>query len=370
MSKEFLLRRIDSLRKQIRDKDLDAVMILPGSNMRYLLDIKVESYERLVAASFSSSGIYMIIPELERERIRELAGDLEIEFFEYSDAEGPKDVLANLLVELGASSLGIEGSAPYKTIRMIKDIEPKLDIQLIDDLLYELRMIKDDEEIKRLKKAQEIDIEGLIYGASVAKVGMNELELKREIENKLFDLGAESIPFCLVQSGPNTALPHGESTKRRISEGDLVLMDVGVNYEGYVADITRTIVIGKPTNLQKKIYSIVKNAQETAISYIKPGVAAEEIDKVARGIISGEGYGDNFIHRTGHGIGLDVHEEPFIREGNKLRLKRGMVFTVEPGIYLPGEFGVRIEDNLIVTENGAINLTRLDKELKGRLDHI
>jgi len=165
-----------------------------------------------------------------------------------------------------------------------------------------------------------------------------------------------------VLSGPKSALPHGVSGKRKIKKGDIVLFDMYCIYQGYYADITRQVVVGSPTEEQKRIYEIVLEAQKEAIEAVRPGITAEDIDKVARNKIVEAGYGSQFTHRTGHGIGLEGHEEPYIMQGNKMLLKPGMTFTIEPGIYLVNKFGIRIEDTVVVTENGVEDITKFEKE--------
>jgi Xaa-Pro aminopeptidase len=177
--------------------------------------------------------------------------------------------------------------------------------------------------------------------------------------------GAEGVAFeTLVASGPNSALPHYRAGQRRIQAGDVVVLDFGCRVHGYCSDITRTVACEKPSREIEAVYEIVKDAQERAAQAVKPGVAAEEIDRAARAYITRVGYGEHFIHRTGHGIGLEVHEAPYINEGNHLQLEEGMTFSVEPGIYLPGRFGIRLEDIVVVTESGARRLNNCTHDLQ------
>jgi Xaa-Pro dipeptidase len=189
------------------------------------------------------------------------------------------------------------------------------------------------------------------------------LAISSQIERKIKESGGESVPFCLVLSGANSALPHGETSNRKVSENDVVLMDVGAVYGGYYGDLTRTIFVGEATKKEKDIYDVVDQAQETAIRCVRPGIKAEEVDAAARKVMENAGYGKYFTHRTGHGIGLEVHEEPYIVQGNKTMLKPGMTFTIEPGIYFFKKFGVRIEDNIAVSQTKGRMLSRISKEL-------
>jgi Xaa-Pro aminopeptidase len=177
--------------------------------------------------------------------------------------------------------------------------------------------------------------------------------------------GAEGVAFeTLVASGPNSALPHHRAGGRKIDRGDVVILDYGCRVGGYCSDITRTVVCGKATEEVKKVYEVVRRAQERGVKAVKKGAEAKEIDRAARSEIDGAGYGEYFIHRTGHGIGIDVHEEPYIVEGNALLLEEGMAFSVEPGIYIPGRFGVRIEDIVVVGMDGAERMNNAGHSLE------
>jgi Xaa-Pro dipeptidase len=217
--------------------------------------------------------------------------------------------------------------------------------------------------LKRMEKAASIVAEGIKAGIDFIKPGVSELAISFQIEKNIKENGGESVPFCSVLSGSNSALPHGKTSKRKVRRKDIVLMDVGGVYEGYHADITRTVFVGKATKMQTKVYEIVAKAQEAAIETVKANVKAEEVDRAARRIIEDAGYGEHFIHRTGHGLGLDVHEEPYIVPGNKTVLRPGMTFTIEPGIYLAGKFGVRVEDDIAVSTSEVRLLSSLSREL-------
>jgi Xaa-Pro aminopeptidase len=214
-----------------------------------------------------------------------------------------------------------------------------------------------------IEKAAGIVAEGIEAGIEFTKPGVTELAISSQIERTIKETGGESVPFCLVLSGANSALPHGETSNRKVSEKDVVLMDVGAVYEGYHGDLTRTVFVGKATKKEKEIYHVVAQAQETAIRCVRPKIKAEEVDAAARKVIENAGYGKYFTHRTGHGLGLEVHEEPYIVQGNKTMLKPGMAFTIEPGIYFFEKFGVRIEDNMAVSQTKGRKLSRISKEL-------
>jgi len=356
------LNRIKRFRDILKHRNIDAALIVPGPNLRYFIGYKVEALERLLILLISSQfkDLNLIVPMLEYERAKSInIKDLNI--INYSDEEDPYRTLTNLLKDLKAYKVGVEGSMPFRIA--YKLLKGGFNLVEIDDLIYSMRITKDNYEIEMLRKASRVNEEAIREGFRNLKSSISEKELKRIIEERAEELGAEEIPFCIVQSGPNTAIPHAESSNRKIELGDVVLFDVGVRVEGYVSDITRTIVLGEPRSRHRLIYNIVKRAQEKAIEMVRPGVEAETIDLAARNLIEAEGYGKYFIHRTGHGLGLEIHEEPYIRIGNRTVLKEGMVFTIEPGIYIPGEFGVRIEDDIVVTKDGYENLTKLSKDI-------
>ena len=198
----------------------------------------------------------------------------------------------------------------------------------------------------------------------ILKPGKTEIEASFEMKKALTDLGETEIDFCGVQSGPNSAIPHSSTSNRSMTSGDMVVVDISCTDEsGYYADFTRTYSLGKASELQKKVYDVVKEAQSLGVMTSRPNIAAKAVDSVTRTVIEKAGYGEYFVHRTGHGLGLEVHEAPWINDSNSSRLRSGMVFTVEPGIYLPGKFGVRIEDNVVLTPSGNENLTHVNHDL-------
>lgn len=238
-----------------------------------------------------------------------------------------------------------------------------LEVKETSEIFGKLRSIKSADEIELIKKATGITIKGIKAGIEAIKVGVSELSVAFEIEREIKESGGESVPFCIVLSGENSALPHGSTSSRKIEKGDSVVMDIGATYKGYYADITRTVFVGKAGEEQKRIYNMVLKAQESAVNLVRPKVKACQVDAAARKIIEEAGYGKFFTHRTGHGLGLEVHEEPYISQQNEIALEPGMTFTIEPGIYLPGSFGVRIEDNIVVTVKGKEVLTKMPKDL-------
>lgn len=357
--------RIKRFTRSLADMEIDAGLICSDTNMLYLSGYAGISLERLIALiTFShNERTYLITPKLERKRAEENCRLESVEIISYDDSEDPAKLLATLISKNGATRIGIEETIQYKYVNALSKHEPKIVFKPITEVLYSMRIVKSQAEIDILEKAAEINIQVLIEAIHSVKRGLSERRLMRQIEDTAFDLGADEVPFALVQSGRNSALPHQEPTDKVIEDGDIVVLDIGVRYGGYYSDLTRTVACGSPSPLQTHIHSVVLEAQQKALNTIKSGVRAELIDAAAREVIAEAGFGEYFIHRTGHGLGLEVHEPPYIRAGNAEAVREGMVFTVEPGIYLPEKFGVRIEDNIVVTQGGYINLAPLPKSL-------
>ena len=354
--------RIRKFTKHIADLGIDASLITSRVNAAYLTGLLIETYERFSGVVVCSSGEYaLIVPKLDEERVRGFRA------FTYSDEEGPAKALRNALGTCGnVKVLGIEGSMPIKHLWLIEKILGRTEYKPIDDVLLSLRSVKDDDEVAKIKVAVKAIEDALIdVIENFLKPNVTEAEVSSRIASILMSEGLEPGDI-LVQSGTNTAIPHAKPSRRRINKGDVVVIDVSARYEGYFGDLTRTVALGEPPREYLKIYSIVKEAHDEAIRRVKEGATAGEVDEAARSVITREGYGSYFIHRTGHGLGLEVHEEPYIVSGSNYRLVKGNVFTVEPGIYLPGLFGVRIESDVAVGQDPII----LDKYFPDPVKHL
>ncbi|MER3601698.1 MAG: aminopeptidase P family protein [Nitrososphaerota archaeon] len=358
--------RLLALREKALSEGLDGVLLLPGPNMRYFLGVSTESYERLTIALLSFKGSSSIlVPRLDLERVGEQLAVGEMELFSYGDDEDPWLKVASMLSRAGLEkgTVGVEGTMPFKVLTRLRVLGEGLALREIDPVFYELRAVKEEAELAAHRRASAILQEAFMATLADLREGMEEREAAFLFRKRALELGAESVPFCLVQSGPDGAKPHLGPTARRIGRGEPVVFDAGVTYDGYYADVTRTVCLGDPGDEAEKIFEAVLEAQSRALEQVGPGVKAEQLDRAARGVIARRGYAQYFIHRTGHGLGLEVHEEPYIREGSPTILKAGMIFTVEPGIYLPGRFGMRLEDDVVVTKAGCENLTYLPKSL-------
>ncbi len=266
--------------------------------------------------------------------------------------------------EFGIHALGFEEE--YITAGELARFQNDLKAELVpyNEKIYAFRAVKEEWELDRLRKAQRIADAALLETLPRLKVGMTELEAQAELIYCMYKNGAQGLSFDpIVVSGPNTSLPHGVAGNRVIQEGDFLTMDFGVLYQGYCSDTTRTVAFGYATEEMRKVYNVVLKAQREAIAATKAGVTGKMIDGIARQVITDAGYGDYFGHSYGHGVGLEIHEAPNMNMRNDQILPAGAVCSAEPGIYLPGKFGVRIEDVTILTADGCENLTKLPKEL-------
>lgn len=358
-------KRVNKLRKIGRTAGINAFLINSEKNMRYFAGFSVLSLERFagIIIPVENHTPILVVSKLEAEKAKEYSAFRDVR--SYEDSENPAILLKRIIKEqkLEEAIFGVEWTLPFKFYRMLNECSPQIRVKDASNLFSQLRSIKSAEELEKIKRAASIVAKGIKTGIESIQPGVSELSISFEIEKTIKQSGGESVPFCLVLSGSNSALPHGETSNRKINKKDVVLMDVGAVYKGYYADLTRTLFVGEATKIQRKIYETVLKAQEVAIKAVKPNIKAEQVDMTARKIIEDSGYGRYFTHRTGHGLGLEVHEEPYITSGNKTVLRRGMTFTIEPGIYLPGKFGVRIEDDIAVSETRGELLSNLCKEI-------
>jgi len=356
--------RIEALKKEGKKVQIDAFLVTSEKNMRYFAGFSTLAIERFAGIVIPvRMGLpVVIVPRLEETKAKK--SPLR-KIISYSDSESPALLLKKVVKELKLekATLGIEGTLPFKFYQMVVATSSKIRTKDASNLFSQLRCVKSEQELGMIEKAADIVAEGIKAGIEFTKPGETELAISNQIERTIKESGGESVPFCLVLSGPNSALPHGETSNRKVSEKDVVLMDVGAVYEGYYGDLTRTIFVREATRKQREIYQVVAQAQEAAIRRVKPNIRAEEVDAAARRVIEKAGYGEFFTHRTGHGLGLEVHEEPYIVQGNKTTLRPGMAFTIEPGIYFFEKFGVRIEDNIAVSQTKAKMLSHISKEL-------
>jgi Xaa-Pro dipeptidase len=360
--------RFDKLRRIVRKAGLDVAALVPGPNLFYLTGLAFHLMERPLILLVPAEGDpAVIIPALEVQKTT-AAVSFPIRIFSYSDTEGHLPAFEQACQTLGLAGkrIGVEG-LKMRVVegQLFQRYAPGCTIDAADETLMWLRMHKDATEIARMRLAIGISEAALDETLAGVHSGMTERRITTLLLGAMAKAGSEANAFePIVLSGPNSALPHGIPSERVLQDGDLLLFDYGAVFSGYMADITRTFAVGEVDPELVKVYETVLAANLAGIRAAKPGVPAQEVDRAARKVIADAGYGEYFLHRTGHGLGIDAHEGPYIREGNAQLLEPGMVFTVEPGIYLPGKGGVRIEDDVLVTATGVDVLTSYSKSLR------
>jgi Xaa-Pro dipeptidase len=356
--------RIDKLRAI---GGVDAIAIVPGTNMQYFTGLDVHLSERPIVALFTDDGLSVIIPRLEAQKVTARA-ELEAQTFVWTDEEGYEGAFARAIDELGlrGKTLGVDGMTMRLTEWLaFAALDSTLKVKPVESELIRIRAHKMPDEIAAMRRAVAISEAALGQLLAEIQPGMTEKAIAARLTALMMEGGADELAFpSLVQTGPNSANPHGSSTDRVLQKDEFLLIDYGCKVDGYPADITRTFCLGTPSDEMRKIYDTVLRANEAAKAAAKPGVPCGDVDRAARQAIEAAGYGEYFIHRTGHGLGLDVHEPvPQIAGNIDYPLEPGMTFTIEPGIYVPGLGGVRIEDNVLVTENGLDVLTSYPRTL-------
>ncbi|MFN2105206.1 MAG: M24 family metallopeptidase [Candidatus Promineifilaceae bacterium] len=360
-------KRLNNLRAKMAEQKMHGVALVPGPNMVYFSGIHAHLSERpIVLFVPADEEPLIIIPTLEAMKAR-AAGIADDRIFDWSDQEWFEGAFEAAATKLALSnwSMGVESlyMRVLESQQLIKSA-PGLEIVPVDGAISTLRGIKDSDELATMERAVAAAEKAMAALLPRIRAGMTELQIASMLTQELSNAGAETVAFGpIVASGPNSAIPHAVPTERIVQEGDLLLFDWGAYVDGYASDITRTYAVGEIDPQLKEIYESVRLANEAGKNAIRPGAEAQEVDRAARRVIEDAGYGNLFIHRTGHGLGLEVHEEPSLVEGNQSRLQAGNTFTVEPGIYLDGRGGVRIEDDVLVTTDGHRSLTSLPREL-------
>lgn len=343
---------------------LAGLVITPGYDLRYLTGSAAQTFERLTALVLPADGEpTVVLPKLELATLNHSAiPELAVRVRDWVDGDDPYAVVAEALGG-GPARIAVTDSMPALHLLPLAGLLGEMPV-LATDVLRRLRMVKDAAEIDALRKA----------GAAIDRVharvpeflvaGRTEADVAADIAEAIVAEGHTEVAFIIVGSGPHGADPHHECSDRELRAGDIVVVDIGGPYTpGYHSDCTRTYSLGEPDPEIARRYAVLQRAQQAAVAAVRPGVTAQQIDAAARDVLAAEGLADAFVHRTGHGIGLSVHEEPYIVAGNDLPLEEGMAFSVEPGIYFPGQWGARIEDIVIVTADGAESVNHQPHEL-------
>lgn len=359
-------QRMEKCREGMQEKGNDYMFLTPDEEMYYLSGFEKELHDRhffLVVPV--EDECFFFVPDLYRDELEE---ETWMENFEtWSEDEDPVERLEELLGEAGSRILFSEDMSAKFAVDLI-EIFPDADYGVADEVLGELRLRKDESEVEKIKASSEIVDEVIQELRELGEevVGMTEDDLAELINEKMFEKGGERTSFnTTASSGPNGAKPHFEHGDNEIQPGEPVVLDFGCYMDHYPSDQCRTLVFGgEPSEKFREVHEVVREAQQAAVDKVEPGIQAKEVDRAARKVIEEAGYGEEFIHRTGHGVGLNGHEPPFINQENTRELEEGMIFSVEPGIYIEGEFGVRIEDLVVVTEDGCERLNHTDRSWK------
>jgi Xaa-Pro aminopeptidase len=361
--------RLKKLNRLLRSSNLDALALNPSPSLVYLTGMHFHLMERPVVAFFKADATpVLVLPELEMLKVRGLP--FEIKAFPYGEnpSEWEKVFLeAGLSLGLQGKHIGVE-PLHMRILEFCKviAIAGETECQDATQVVGSLRVCKDVNEIIAMHKAVKVAQDALEATIPSIKVGMTEKEIAAELVTQLLRHGSQSeMPFApIVSSGPNSANPHASPSNRKLRPGDLLVVDWGAAVDGYISDLTRTFAVGKVEEEYRKIHQIVQEANAAGRAAARPGAPCANVDIAARTVIEKAGYGQYFTHRTGHGIGLEPHEDPYMRSDNTQLLEPGMTFTIEPGIYMQGCNGVRIEDNIAITESGANCLSDMPRELR------
>jgi len=344
---------ISKIRVELEKHELDGVIITSKQNRRYIS--RFTGSDGIILITLNGAFLFV-------DGRYTIQAGLETDGFEIIEF---KESPFKLLSEFSLKNLGFEDKMlSFSNYKSLKEALPNTALHSCSWLFTELRIIKTDDELNKIKKAAKVSDLAFSHILNFAKQGMTEIEVAVELEFFMRKNGAEGVSFdTIVASGERSALPHGEPTDRKIRLGDILLMDFGCIVDGYCSDMTRTVAIGEISEEKRNIYETVKKAQQTGLDAIKNGQACKGVDGLAREVIENSGYGTSFTHALGHGVGMEVHEEPRLSPKATETLKTGMVVTVEPGIYIRDLCGVRIEDLVCVTEKGYTNFTSSTKEL-------
>lgn len=353
--------RLERARSEMRDQEVDYLAVSVGSDLPYLTGYEAMPSERLTLGILSAEGgpIRIVIPRLEAARVPERLGTVSV--VPWDETDDPIELAAGLIA--GSRKVAVGAQMWSRFLLGLEEHMSGVSFTDATTVMSGLRIVKDPVEIEMLRFAGAAVDRVATQLASVRFSGRTERDLAAEVSARTVAEGHQIATFHIVASGPNGASPHHEPGDRVIEVGDTVVVDFGGRYGGYCSDTTRTFHVGEPAAKVTEVHAAVHAAQQAAVAAVRPGVTGEHLDQVARQAIEDAGFGEYFIHRLGHGIGLDGHEDPYLVSGNGATIEPGMAFSIEPGIYLHGEFGVRIEDIVVCGESGADNLNNSTRAL-------
>jgi Xaa-Pro dipeptidase len=361
--------RLNKLLSYLPEAGLDAVVLNPGPTLTYLTGLRFHTSERpTVLVVVPGQEPLMILPELEARKLEQSSIPMRSIF--YGDNPSTWGAVFRKALEAltpGQKKIGLEPTRlRYLELNLLEKSLPSASFTSAEGPLSKLRMQKDEQEISHMRKAVTIAQDALLATLPFIRAGKTEMEVAGELAIQLIKAGSESeLPFSpIISGGPNSANPHASPSSRELLPGDCLVIDWGASYMGYFSDLTRTFAIDHISPEMEKAGRLVEQANAAGRSASRAGIPAGDVDRAARKIIEEGGFGPFFTHRTGHGLGMEGHEHPYIYAENALVLQPGMTYTIEPGIYLPGRNGVRIEDNIVITETGAESLSSLPRQVK------
>ncbi|MCL6520752.1 MAG: Xaa-Pro peptidase family protein [Firmicutes bacterium] len=360
--------RLEAGRQALRRLGADAVLVAPGDTMRYLLGFSPVIDERPCLLAITHAGTGLFVPQLNERQFREALGEpgeRGLTWEVWTDEQDAGTRVGDFLRRMGihrTKRVAVDGSMPAATLLPVLR---RLGGEFVDlgPALEPFRAVKDAEEAGRLRRSASLADAAMEAGWAALRPGASERQVAAAILRAFQEGGAERVDFALVAAGPNGALPHHHTSSRPVAPGEPVVMDIGATLDGYCSDLTRVAVLGEPEPEVLRVHAVVEAAVQAALAAIRPGAVAAEVDLAARRVIEEAGYGPYFTHRLGHGIGLATHEAPWIHRQSRTRLEPGMFFSVEPGVYLPGRWGIRLEEIVEVGDEGARVLSRLPREL-------
>jgi len=365
MNNSIFQSRTEATQKAMQAKGIDLLLLFPSPNLYYLTGFMENPGERVLMLILPASGDpCMVVPQMYENHISHDAWVSDLR--SWKDGDDPVTLLKQAIDEKSPNPgrVLVDDQMWSLFFLPLQQVLPNAMFDVASTLLGQLRMRKDAAEIELLQTAGKIADQTFEWLIAQPFEGRMESEIANLIAGKLTELGGDEAAFTIVASGPHGAMPHHNTGSRKIERGDAIVMDFGCRLGGYYSDITRTVVCGEASDEVKKVYEIVKQAQAAGVAACKPGATCESIDHVTRAVIDEAGYGKEFLHRTGHGLGLELHEPPYIVTGDQTILEPGMTHSVEPGIYLDQKFGIRIEDIVTITEDGVMSLNQCTHELQ------
>lgn len=359
--------RLRGAARQALDRDIRALLITPSIDYAYLLGYQPPALERLTCLVLPAQGVpALVVPRLEEPLARHRLGALaeELELIAWDETQDPFAIVRDLVSAAdGQMRVGVQDQMWASFVLRLRAALDPMDLVEAGRCLASLRRIKSGDEVARLRSAAEAADRAMLGIISERLSGRTEMEVSARIRQLLIEAGHDIADFAIVGSGPNAASPHHDPGERMIRQGDAIVLDIGGTKDGYSSDTTRTAFVGKPPAAFNELYEVLQRAQAAACAAVAPGATAEAVDAAARDVIAEAGFGEQFIHRTGHGIGMEAHEEPYIVAGNDQPLEPGHAFSIEPGIYVSGEWGARIEDIVVCTANGGERLNQTSRDL-------